>query len=237
MKTLTSVLIVLLAFVSHLSAQKFEGTVTMNNSLYGGMTTSFYIQGDRAAMVSHSKETEPGSRTVIDRVTGDYHVISQMQVVKYNLSDPQFAALPGQNATAEVTNTGEFKTIDGYQCEKVLVNQGGRSAELWVAASLANLDIASFMIPRSLRREGRFLHVEGVTGFPLEINGTDDRSGQPFTIKNTVRVGKVDSEKLTIPAVASTIEINSLIEDIEDAGGDREKLKQVKENLNQNNQN
>lgn len=234
MKTLTSVLIVLLAIVSQLSAQKFEGTVTMNNSLYGGMVTSFYIQGDRAAMVSQDKSIESGSRTVIDRVTGDYHVISEMQVVKYNLSDPQFAALPGQNAKAEVTATGEFKTIDGYKCEKVLVNQGGSSAELWVAADLANLDIASFMVPRSLRREGRFLHVAGVTGFPLEINGTDDRSGQPFTIKNTVRAGKVDSEKLTIPAGATVIEMTSLVKEVEDAGGDSEKLKQIKENLNQN---
>ncbi|MDX2249372.1 MAG: DUF4412 domain-containing protein [Bacteroidia bacterium] len=238
MKTLTSFLIVFLALCTQLVAQKFEGTVTMTNSLYEGLVTVFHIQGDKAAMFTQASGATSASKTIIDRVTGEYQVVNmtsgQPQVVNYNLADPQFALHPSQNTSAEVNPTGETKVIDGFTCEKVLVNKGGSSAELWVATQLANLDITSFMIPSNLRREGRFLHVEGVNGFPLEIQGTDIRSGKPFVIKNKVSIGKVDGEKLAIPAGATIIEMTSLKKEVEDANGDSEKLKQIKQNLDQN---
>ncbi|MEZ4826821.1 MAG: DUF4412 domain-containing protein [Bacteroidia bacterium] len=236
MKILSSVFVVFLALACPVAAQNFEGTVTMSHSLYQGLITTFYIQGDQAAVISGGNATDANTRTVVNRTTGEYLVINeanvQAQVTRYNLGDPQFA-LPDMGK-AEVTATGETRKIDGYTCEKFLVNQGGLTATLWVAASLADLHLADFMTPVTLRREGRFLNVPGISGFPLEIETTDLRSGAPVTLKQTVKSGKTDAQKLTIPAGAVVIEMSTLTKQVDDAGRDREKLKEIKQNMNQN---
>lgn len=240
MKTLTFFTIAGLFLFNGLVAQSFEGTVEVSHSLHSGLISTFHIKNGQAVMEAEGPAMNDGMRTIIDPSTGAYRIITttgvQTQVMTYNLNDPSLAGeTPDVNAEglSSVKSTGETKEIRGYQCEKYLVTRDGDMAEVWVAPSLSGLDITRYMTGTSLRREGKFLILGEVEGFVMEIHGTDKRSGKPYTVANTVKEGKVDDGKFVIPAEAKEIDMNQLKQQVEDAGNDKEKLKEIKQNLNQ----
>ena len=240
MKTLTFFTVAGLFLLNGLMAQSFEGTVEVSHSLHNDLVSTFHIRNGQAVMEAKGPAIKDGMRTIIDPSTGSYRVITttgvQTQVMTYDLNAPSLSG-GNQDVNADgistVKSTGETKEIRGYQCEKYLVTKDGDMAEVWIAPSLAGLDITRYMTGISLRREGKFLTLDGVKGFVMEIRGTDKRSGKPYTIANTVKEGSVDNARFTIPAEAKEINMNQLKQQVEDAGNDKEKLKEIKQNLNQ----
>ena len=234
MKQIT-LLFTLICLTISVFGQSFTGKVTVTNSLQPDLVTTFIVDGDKAAIMPEGPGIYPGMKHIVDRNTGDYHTVvpldGKIRLSTVNLSDPVFASITSNQAEPEVLKTSESKTIDGFSATKYLVKYPQGVAEVWASKDIKNLDLASFMSAKSLIREGKFYALNQVEGFVLEIHSTNPRGGEKLVIKNKVEAQTVDASVFTLPSGSNVININELNQQIKDAQGDPQKVKELKENL------
>ena len=216
--------------------QSFQGKVVMTHTLKPNASQTFHINGDQAAIMLKGPGIYPGMKNIVNSSNGDYYTIApvngKIRVSKINLSDPVFSsAYVASQPEVKVIKTEETKNIDGYSCVKYIAETKEGMNELWVTQDLKEIDLAAFMTPKDLVREGKFFNLKEVDGFVMEIHGIAPRTNQAYVIKNQVEKVNIDISTFDIPSGDNVIDVNKLNKKIKAAQGNPQELKQLKQDL------
>ncbi|HTX66297.1 MAG TPA: DUF4412 domain-containing protein [Opitutaceae bacterium] len=119
--------------------QAFEGTVRFTMTTPHGTVPMTYVMKDGLVRT----EIEAGGQTVamlMDFAKREMTMLmpQQKMYMVHPLPDPAAASGPGQEAGSapDVQLTGQYETILGYKCQKIVVKTGDTVAEIWGAEGL-----------------------------------------------------------------------------------------------------
>ena len=182
------------------SAQVFEGTVTVTHSQKPTQVIT-YSASDRLGCMDIINNGVPSpNRMVNDIDLGKYAIIvnqnGQNTAMHYTHGGTRSA-----NPAASMSNvqlTGSTQLIQGYQCVEVTATLNGQAYQAWVATALDYIDPTVFIIPTTSGVYSDF-KVAGVPGFVLEMTTSNPITGATYTLTNTVQIQTVDPAILVIP--------------------------------------
>jgi hypothetical protein len=165
MKTIQSLLILLLMSVFAIAQTPFEGTITMKmsgtqetktevevddevvseekNKSEIAQTIVFHLKGEKSVM--EIENPEQGMKIIMDNATGEIINIivvnGKTQVQKMNVNSAMFKAMLQNAGEAEpfkgtIKKTGKSKMIGDYLSYEYVVNDEGGTGTLWAAPKL-----------------------------------------------------------------------------------------------------
>lgn len=177
------------------AASKFTGTMDMALTMPSGTAAVTYYFGQNAQrmdmVMQMTKIPDPFKTTVITKAaTPDVACIVNHQTKNYTIINLRTAAenalLLDFDSNYTLTRAGR-QTIQGYNCEHIILTSTTEKLELWVTRDLG--DFSTFRIlqtqnPRlSNTRLSKTLSDAGVEGFPVKLVQHNDNG--PYTMELT----------------------------------------------------
>ncbi len=169
---LLPLLFAIFAIAAPLSAQSFEGTVTMNIVDNNGTphAISYMLKGGKMRF-------EPGTggqiSVIVDPAAQRMIVIMNAQKMYMERDFGAAVATAQQQAAGKnltVVRTGKMETIAGYKCEHVTVtDDDGSSVDSCVSSELGGFRMPAASNPMAPQREAGWMAQLGKTNFPLRV--------------------------------------------------------------------
>ena len=154
-----------------LTAQSFEGTVTMNMVSDNGdaHAISYMIKGSKIRF-----DVGGGMMSVImDPVAQRMMVIMNAQKMYMERDFGRAAAAVQQQVAGKnpaVVRTGKTETIAGYKCEHVTVtDDDGASVDVCISSELGGFRMPAVSNPMAPQKEAGWMAQLGSTSFPLKV--------------------------------------------------------------------
>ena len=185
----------------------FEGKIAF--LMTSGKTTvpfTYYIKGGliRAEMAAEKGQTgviliNPVKREMTFLMPGQkMYMVHQMQEPANNTAETQ-----GNDEQIEFKRTGEYETILGYRCEKMLVKSKDGTAEIWGAEGMGTFVNPNGLNPMAHRGSAVRNAWEAEVGnrgfFPLRAIGHDNKGNQSFKMEATEIDKSTPADSLFVP--------------------------------------
>ncbi|MCS7027254.1 MAG: DUF4412 domain-containing protein [Bacteroidia bacterium] len=186
MKNLSSFVLAIGLLLSTSFAQNFEGIMIMEVTTQGtNLTQEYKIKGDKA--VAEIKVGGiPIQRMYADGTKKEVYVLqetgSKKTAVRIKINEDK----ENPNKKPKVTETKETKTILGYTCTKIIVEDGKKTTTAWVSKDITkqlNIDFDKVVGGMAKNNVSKY-------GFPLELEIKDENN------VSTTKVTKI--EKSTV---------------------------------------
>lgn len=115
-------------------AQSFEGIVQFNlTSAQGKIPMTYMMKGENVRMEFEGRPGMKGVMLLDGKENKAYMLISQMNAY---MELPTGQAQEGTKIKPEITKTGKTQKILGYDCEQLIIKDGGRVTEAWVTKAI-----------------------------------------------------------------------------------------------------
>jgi hypothetical protein len=194
MKKLCFAIIALITTTTFLKAQNFEGSykIHIENALKktnGDMQIT--MKGDKSAMEILTAPNAGKVKTIFDKkektmtILVDKDGTNKMAMVQ---KMPDASATEGTSAKdAKITVTNETKTIDGYNCKKVIAESDESTTTMWVSEE-PGLTYADMFAMMSMGRgpasniSSNMKNYKDVKGIPLEMNIKSKNTAEGETV-------------------------------------------------------
>lgn len=228
----------LMGFVM-LTAQNFEGIITMNVSGEQNLSMDFTIKdklvlmeieddGQKVRMIS---ETETGNMTTLVEKDGKKLAIKMSpEMLNQGMSSIDFEK---PDDKSEVTITKDTKMIDGYNCVKITGKNDRTEAIAWVTKDLkfSLFDLVP-MAKDAAAQSGMANLQEKMMkeGFVMEYWEKELSSGKETTVNTTVKKQSVNDDIFKYSKDEyQFFDMTNLMQMIQEAQSDPEKMKQLQE--------
>lgn len=180
MKNLVVLVVAIFSLYGNIFSQNFEGIVAMDLTAQGmSITQEYKIKGDKAVI-----ELKMGGIPVQKMyMNGEkkemYMLMEKEQKIAMRLKLDENNKKDDKKQP-KITVTKETKDILGYKCTKVIIEDEQKVTNAWVTKEL-NLDFSKLA---GGGRKGNNNAVLAKYGFPLELDGTDEK-GSKIVMKAT----------------------------------------------------
>lgn len=201
-KLILSAAFVMAAF-TYVSAQ-FEGGYTMTLSgdkMKEPIDMVINVKGNLSTLEMPQMKSNGWVKSITNKT--DQTMIMLMDnkgnktAMKQKVKDPVEMINKNSKEEAKVTKTGETKTIEGYKCEKWIVETSEAKSEMWVTNELGitMVDMLGFMSGRNAAAYAKNFPkgIEKMEGISLETNVTQTKNGEKSKIViHDIKKQKVD---------------------------------------------
>ncbi len=238
------ILFVVSAF-SIATAQNFEGIVTMTSDKEEGLNATFHLKDHLVLMAMNTKEkNHPPLKMIFDKETGDMTTLTEdggkkMAIVMNPNNSPFMQGMQNQIEETEdeedhnmvINVTNETKKKGKYLLTKVTASSDEGSSILWVAKDLKLTWLDLFPTFANVPETQKHLETQklmGIDGFIMEMYVTD-KKGDTMEILADVEEKSLDSSLFEIGADTQVMDMRNIMQFIQEAQGDPEKLKQLEE--------
>jgi hypothetical protein len=208
MKKLSLAIIAFIMTSAVVSAQNFEGSYLMRIEIPKKKTSSemqITFKGDKSCMEMLTAQNSGKLKTIFDKkektmtVLVDKDGSNKIAMVR-KMSDASSEMEGGGGKEPKVTVTNETKTIEGYDCKKVIAESDESTTEMWVTDGLGLTYTDMFGMMRSGRGPASNMSMnmhnyKDVKGLPLEMHISNKAKPDEetfITIKN-IKKGTVDA--------------------------------------------
>lgn len=232
--------------LTQVSAQSFEGVITMSGNQETGINASFTVKGDKVLMEAQTGEGQRPVRMISEKESGDMIILTEKSgkkiAVKMNMMAIQ-QSMPGamkkqkddNGATLKVTN--ETKTIDGYKCTKVIGENDESNYEAWVTKDLefSLFDLFPMMKDaRDYSSETDVIEKMFENGFIMEMTEKKKKDGKVSTMKTSVDEKKVDASIFNITEDEYDVfDMTDMAKLMQEAQKNPERMQQLQEIFNE----
>lgn len=187
MKKSSIFVIVFFTLWVNMFAQSFEGLLVMDMTAQGmNITQEYKVKGDKA-VIEMKMGGIPVQKVYMDGEKKEMYMLMERDgkmAMKIKMDN---AAKNDDKSNPKVTVTKETKDILGYKCTKVIIEDDKKTTIAWVTKDL-NLDFSKL---GASGKKGSANATLSKYGFPLELEGKDDKQG-------TVTMKATKIEKTTI---------------------------------------
>lgn len=235
-------------FSSTLTAQGFEGVITMESSSSEGIAGTFSVKGDKV-LIEVNKDEKP-AKMLSDRTTGEITVLIENEEKKFALKmGPDMfngmGDMAGMQDAKEKADevkfnfTGKTKMIGKYKCEQVLTEDKENEVEAWMTKDLGITLFDIFPMMKEATKtdtKGAAMFELLQKGMVMEANIKNKVSGE--TEKVTT---KVDKKKLPADMFVYSEEeykvydMTNMMQMMMEAQNDPEKMQELQEIFQQMN--
>jgi hypothetical protein len=194
---LRTLALTLLVSASPLTAQAFEGSVTMNMTSDDGNSRSmtYMIKGGKMRF------DPPGAQisVVIDPAAQRMIVIMNAQRM-YMERDfaSTMASIQQQTVgkTPAIVRTGRTEMIAGYKCEHVTItDDDGTAVDACISSELGGFRLPAASNPMSPQKEAGWMSQVGATSFPLKVT----KNGKTIMSVSAIEKKSLDSALFAAP--------------------------------------
>jgi hypothetical protein len=197
------------AFVMSLAASaQFTGSFSITltgDKVKEPVEMNYYVKPSMIAMEMPSMKEKGFVKTIINK---DAHDITtcmdnkgNKMAMRQKMSDKDYG--PKSDESVKITKTGETKTIDGYKCEKVIVESDQATSECWMTTDVkvSMQDIMGAMASRNAKQYQQKMPqgYDKLEGVSIETATTNKKSGEKSNVKvHDIKIGKVDDAMFSI---------------------------------------
>jgi len=180
---------------SSYAQSNFQGKVIIETSGMGGAgSLTYYVKGDQARFDVRSARGE--ANMLFDKADNKIYMI--MPEMKMYMEFPMDFMNDNsindkmEKETEKIEKTGEMKTINGYSCEKWIINEDNGSTEAWMTKELGSFMF--FDSPMGKKSESSWQKdIEGTGYFPMLVVQKNNE-GQEISKFNVLSVVKMNLE-------------------------------------------
>ncbi len=183
----------LILYTSSFAQNNFEGKIVMKITGKETSNMVYYLKGDNARMEVESR----GHTVAILHNKKDSNSKILMDEQKMYMEFPQMDIKSGDHmkesdAADKIKRTGEYKTINGYKCEKWTFKDDENSGEAWMTDELGGF----FMLQNPMVKNPQDEWQQKLVGnyFPMLVIVKDDSGEKEFTME-VVSVDKMSLNK------------------------------------------
>lgn len=182
----------------------FEGTIKQTVKNYNGtgndVTLTWFLSAHscRIDMAATGKDLKAASNTVLlldpaAKMLRTYEAGGAGEKVYFQASS---SAISGDATNIGVTKTTDTRKIQGYNCEKWVVNSGGSSYDVWITRDI-DFDAPAYKDFFKGSMEMQALAQQGVKGFAML---TESHSGANAATVEKVAAQAVSSSTFSVPS-------------------------------------
>jgi len=241
MKSLLSFLF-FLSLTGFLIAQDFEGVITMTTTEKEDMVLVFTVKGDKVLIEADTDEGKVV--TLSERSTNQVTTLFEREGKKFGMKmGPEtmqmieqqggFTKTGGKKGKMDITVTKDTKTIDGYNCTKVVGKDDEKEVEAWITQELGFtvFDLMPSMMKKAIEQDGDSNLQQEIMrrGFLLEGYETDLKTGEKNSIKLTVQKQKVDNDIFNGYSDYKIYDMTNMMQMMSELQSDPEKMKEFEE--------
>lgn len=184
----------LLIFCFSSSAQSnFEGKIVMKITGKETSNIVYFVKGDNARIeveahgqkvaILHNKK-DPNSQMLMDE---------QKMYMEFPVPDMPKTEMKESDVADKIKKTGEYKTINGYKCEKwTFKDDDGQTGEAWMTDQLGGFYMLQNPMVRNPENDWRQELIGNY--FPMLVNVMDNSGKKEFTME-VVSVDKMSLDK------------------------------------------
>ena len=184
----------LLIFCASIPAQSnFEGKIVMKITGKETSNIVYFVKGDNTRIeveahgkkvaILHNKEN-PNSKMLMDE---------QKMYMEFPVPDMPKTEMKESDVADKIKKTGEYKTINGYKCEKwTFKDDEGQTGEAWMTDQLGGCDMLQNPMVRNPENDWRQKLIGNY--FPMLVNVMDNSGEKEFTME-VVSVDKMSLDK------------------------------------------
>jgi hypothetical protein len=223
-----------------LSAQKFEGKISIMSNDDEVPSLSFTVKGKYVLMEPEGKGNQ--ELILLDRNAEEAYFLSEMKGMKIasksNLKGDMvvFGGLPQEQLAdakgdlMKFTVTKEKKVIRGYECIKVKGESSKEEGEAWVTKEV---DFRFADITDLFARDGkRKTLMTGATdtepfGFIMEAWSVEKETGNEYSMKVFLDESPVPGDLSNILKEYKVVDFDGVMRQIRDAQGDPERIQEI----------
>ncbi|HFB99483.1 MAG TPA: DUF4412 domain-containing protein [Phaeodactylibacter sp.] len=232
---------VFLCSISFISAQKFEGIITIKNTKTGALNAVFTIKKEMAMVeatamsqnIKMIKNSKTGEKITITNNDGETVVIVK------NTNDMQYRNLnkehekrkrPLKNLSVRVTR--ETKKINGYKCYKVVASDGRMQGEAWITKKLKINPFDFFpAIKKQQNATSKIAKVlqNSMDGFVIEMTIKDTKTKKIEKMTASIQKKKIDKDVFVVDMEGENIYNEEKIRELmKEAQGNPAKMRKAK---------
>lgn len=228
--------------LSNLSAQQFEGIITVENSDEKGINAVFTLKGMQCKMETTTKN---GHMTVLkDRESGDRILLRERDgkkmAIKQNRKNDKRKKRMSNNGEVvsravpnmEVVMTKETRQFGDYLCTKAILANDTQEAIAWIAK---DFDLKFDEIFPSLKRKNRksriFEQAFAAEGFIMAMTIKDLKTKALTNIKSTIEAQEIDDEVFLLPDGYRLTDLTDVNQLVKEAKGNAERMREIKQAL------
>jgi len=199
MKTAFLTLFISLLFSFSAPEKSFSGTfnIKLESTKNKGvvMLSECFVNNAKLLVLTYASNTPDKKRKMLvngDEKTMYYLDDDKKTAMKISL---ETMAQAGNMEAPQITETSEYKTIDGYKCRKTNEINKTSTSEIWTTEDInVNFSkVANAFAYLSKKKGGSLGPNYGLKGFPIEIITTENGDGFVSTIHYTdIKAGPVD---------------------------------------------
>ncbi len=196
-----SFLFSLVIFCVSSSAQSdFEGKIVMK--ITGNETSNivYYVQGDNARMEVESHGRKVAILHNKENSNSEMLMDEQKMYMEFPRVEAPKTDMKESDVADRIKKTGEYKTINGYKCEKwTFTDDDGRTGEAWMTDQLGGF----FMLQNPMMKNPQDDWQQKLIGnyFPMLVTVKNDSGEKEFTME-VVSVDKksLDKDLFEVPS-------------------------------------
>jgi hypothetical protein len=185
------------ATTAPLTAQSFEGTVTMNMTSDNGTarSMSFMLKGGKMRF------DPPGGQVsvIIDPATERMMVIVNAQHMYMESSFDEAVTAAQMNVAVpapKIVKTGKFETVAGYKCEDVTAtDDDGKTLTICLSSELGGFRLPAASNPMAPQQEAGWISVIGGRNFPLRVK----KNGKTMMEATAIEKKSLDASLFAAP--------------------------------------
>ncbi len=219
------------------SAQQFEGVITMTSSEMEDGKMVFSVKGDKVLMEINSEGQN--IRMLSDRKSSNMTMLFDNDGKKVALiMGPETMNMMGQGNNTSVNSDGvdikvtnEKKVIDGYNCYKVTGKDKESEIEAWITNDLnfSFMDLVPMSKNLALQQGGSMISVME-KGFVMEGTEKEIKTGKVSTIKANVVAKKLDADRFNYSSEGyQEFDMTNMMKLMQEIQSDPEKAKEFEE--------
>lgn len=227
--------------LSTVTAQKFEGQITISNTIPYSLNGTFTIKKEKAMiettsargavkMISNSKS---GEKITISEIEGDTIILVK------NSNDMQYRNLNNnykkrrlniKNVMVKVTR--ETKKINGYKCYKVIATDNKYEGEAWITKKLGFDPYDIFPViksqQRNMPRVGKALQ-NSMEGFVMEMTIKNIKTKKVDTMSVKVDKSDIDDDVFSVNTEGEDVYNESKVRELmKEAEGNPKKMRMAR---------
>jgi len=241
MKSFLFSFIMILFSFTFVTAQNFEGIITMTTSDKIDMELLFTIKGKQVLIEA---DTDDGKVTTFsNKDSENITTLFEREGKKFGLKmGPETMNMMGEKATDlknkqdkkwDITITKDTKMIDKYKCTKVIGKDDKNEVIAWITQDLGFtiFDIMPAMMEKAIGEDGQSDLQQEIMrkGFLLEAYQTDLETGEKTNVKITVKKQKVDDAKFDFSSDYKVYDLTDMMGLMTEMQSNPEKMKEFEE--------
>lgn len=221
---------------SVVAGDDFEGIITYNLETERGNVTdkkdnlTFHIK-DQKVLIRVKDESSDvskgGAKVLIDLEREKYITLMEKdgEKVAMTFGLDEFKEMmqkvsekkpeSSQKEDVQVEVSDDTKEIDGYSCQKVVVQRGEHESEAWITQEI-NLNFHKlFPIFKTTKRWKQY--ADAYDGFVMAVENSSNKERQQYSYTASVKEKSLDSELFQIPADYKEMDMGKMMEQFKQA--------------------